>query len=114
MPWQLVEVVGISAACGIVTAPILWLQFGTIPLWTVPANALAEPAMPILLGCGLAAAVLAPVIPPAAVALSWIAGAGGGMDRVLGAPDRIAAVRADVVADARPRRCRAPSPPSRR
>lgn len=71
----LVEVVGISAACGAATAPILWLQFGTIPLWTVPANALAEPAMPILLGCGLGAAVLAPVIPPAAVALSWLAGA---------------------------------------
>ena len=75
VPAPFVEVVGISAACGIVTAPILWLQFGTIPLWTVPANALAEPAMPILLGCGLGAAVLAPVIPPAAVALSWIAGA---------------------------------------
>ena len=75
VPAAAVEVVGISAACGIVTAPILWLQFGTIPLWTVPANALAEPAMPILLGCGLGAAMLAPVIPPAAVALSWIAGA---------------------------------------
>ena len=67
--------VGISAACGVATAPILWLQFGTIPLWTVPANALAEPAMPVLLGCGLGAAVLAPVIPAAAVALSWLAGA---------------------------------------
>ena len=57
---------GLSGAClrssrssasrppaGSSTAPILWLQFGTIPLWTVPANALAEPAMPILLGCGL-------------------------------------------------------------
>ncbi len=75
VPASLVEVVGISAACGIVTAPILWLQFGTIPLWTVPANALAEPAMPILLGCGLGAALLAPIVPPAAVALSWIAGA---------------------------------------
>ena len=75
VPAPLVEVVGISAACGIVTAPILWLQFGTIPLWTVLANALAEPAMPILLGCGLGAAALAPVVPPAAVALSWIAGA---------------------------------------
>ena len=75
VPAGVVEVVGISAACGIVTAPILWLQFGTIPLWTVPANALAEPAMPILLGCGLAAAILAPVIPSAALALSWIAGA---------------------------------------
>ncbi len=75
VPSALVDVVGISAACGIATAPILWLQFGTIPLWTVPANALAEPAMPVLLGCGLAAALLAPVFPPAAVALSWLAGA---------------------------------------
>ncbi|WP_411278228.1 ComEC/Rec2 family competence protein [Gaiella sp.] len=74
LPRWLVEVVGISTACGLVTAPILFLQFGTIPLWTVPANALAEPAMPLLLGAGLAAAIIAPVIPPAAVALSWIAG----------------------------------------
>jgi len=75
VPPQLVEVVGISAACGIATAPILWFQFGTIPVWTVPANALAEPAMPILLGAGLGSAALAPVIPSAALSLSWIAGA---------------------------------------
>ena len=74
VPRWLVEVVGISTACGLVTAPILWLQFGTIPLWTVPANALAEPAMPVLLGAGLAAAIVAPVVPPAAVALSFLAG----------------------------------------
>lgn len=75
VPVGAVEVIGISVACGVATAPILWLQFGTIPLWTVLANALAEPAMPVLLGCGLGAAVLAPMIPPAAVALSWLAGA---------------------------------------
>ncbi len=74
VPRWIVEVIGISAACGIVTAPILWLQFGTIPLWTVPANALAEPAMPVLLGAGLAATMIAPVIPSAAVALSSLAG----------------------------------------
>jgi competence protein ComEC len=74
VPGGLVEVVGISAACGLATAPILWLQFGVVPLWTVPANALAEPAMPVLLGCGLASALLAPVVPPAAVALSWLSG----------------------------------------
>ena len=74
VPRWLVEVVGISTACGLVTAPILWLQFGTIPLWTVPANALAEPAMPVLLGAGLAAAIVAPILPAAAVALSWLAG----------------------------------------
>ncbi len=77
VPRWLVEVVGISTACGLVTAPILWLQFGTIPLWTVPANALAEPAMPVLLGAGLAAAIVAPVVPQAAVALSWLAGVAG-------------------------------------
>jgi len=74
VPRWLVEVVGISTACGLVTAPVLWVQFGTIPLWTVPANALAEPAMPILLGAGLGSAIVAPVIPPAAVAFSWLAG----------------------------------------
>ena len=72
--WGVIEVIGISMACGVATAPILWLQFGSIPLWTVLANALAEPAMPVLLGCGLAAAMLAPVVAPAAVALSWLAG----------------------------------------
>ena len=74
LPWKLVELVGISAACGVVTAPILWLQFGQIPVWTVPANALAEPAMPTLLGCGLFAALLDPVLPSAAGALSWLGG----------------------------------------
>jgi competence protein ComEC len=74
LPRLLVEVVGISAVCGLVTAPILWLQFGVVPLWTVPANVLAEPAMPSLLGFGLAAALAAPVFPPAAVAMSWLAG----------------------------------------
>lgn len=74
LPWVLVEIIGISSACGLVTAPILWLQFGVVPLWTVPANALAEPAMPPLLGLGLAAALVAPIVPSAAVAMSWLAG----------------------------------------
>jgi competence protein ComEC len=73
LPWAIVEVVGISGACGLVTAPILWLQFGVVPLWTVPANMLAEPAMPLLLGFGLAAPLVAPVVPSAAVAMSWLA-----------------------------------------
>ena len=56
------------------TSPILWLDFRRVPLWTVLANALAEPAMGPLLGLGLCAALVAPVLPPAAVALSWLAG----------------------------------------
>jgi len=64
----------VSLACGLATAPILWLRFGAVPLWSVPANALAEPAMPLVLGLGLAAAVVEPVLPSAAVALAWLAG----------------------------------------
>jgi competence protein ComEC len=68
------DLLAVAVACGVATAPILWLQFGVVPLWTVPANALAEPAMPALLGLGLGAAALEPLLPSAAVALSWLAG----------------------------------------
>jgi competence protein ComEC len=74
LPWKVVELAGIAAACGAATAPVLLLQFGSVPVWTVLANSLAEPAMPLLLGSGLLAALVAPVVPSAAVALSWIAG----------------------------------------
>lgn len=68
------ELLAVAAACGAVTAPIVWLHFGAIPLWTVPANMLAEPAMPPLVGLSLVAAAVAPVAPPVAAALSWLAG----------------------------------------
>ena len=49
------DVVAISAACGLATAPILWLQFPRdSPLLAVPANALAAPAVVPLLGLALA------------------------------------------------------------
>ena len=91
------------SACGIATAPILWLQFGTIPLWTVPANALAEPAMPVLLGCGLGAALLAPVIPDGRGLALLARRSRGRLDRVRRPARRVAPVRPDVVPDARPR-----------
>jgi competence protein ComEC len=71
------EGVGVAVVCGVVTAPIVLLQFGQAPVYTVPANALAEPAMPIVLGLGLLAAVVDPVAPGAAAALAWLAGWGG-------------------------------------
>ena len=46
---KLADVVAISFACGVVTAPILVLQFGRIPLYSVPANALAAPVVAPLL-----------------------------------------------------------------
>jgi competence protein ComEC len=66
--------IAVSTACGIATAPVLWLDFRSVPVWSVLANALAEPAVGAVLGLGLAAALVAPVLPPAAVALSWLAG----------------------------------------
>lgn len=68
------DVFVVAVACGVVTAPIVWLHFGTIAVWTVPANVAAEPAMPPLIGLALAAAAIEPVFPGAAAALAWLAG----------------------------------------
>jgi competence protein ComEC len=74
LPRGLRVVAAISTACGVVTAPILWLQFGAVPLLSVPANALAEPAVVPLLGLAGAAALLDPVAPGAAAAAAWLNG----------------------------------------
>jgi competence protein ComEC len=68
------EVIAISFACGAVTAPILWLQFGRIPVYTVPANALAAPVVAPLLGLSLVAAIVALISPAAAVLIAWVNG----------------------------------------
>ena len=74
IPRGLRLVVAVSTACGLVTAPILWIQFGALPLLTVPANALAEPAMPILLGLGFATVALDAISPSAAAVVAWLNG----------------------------------------
>ena len=74
LPRRLAEVVAIAAACGAVTAPILWIHFGSVPLFTVLSNAAAAPAMPPLLGLALVDAALDPVLPGAAAALAWANG----------------------------------------
>jgi competence protein ComEC len=66
--------VAVSTACGLLTAPIVWLQFGYLPILSVPANALVEPAMPILLGLAFATAGLDLVSPPAAALLAAVDG----------------------------------------
>jgi competence protein ComEC len=67
-------VVAVSAACGLATAPIAWFQFHSLQLLTVPANALAAPAVAPLLGLALAAAAIAPLSPAAAAAFAWLNG----------------------------------------
>ena len=71
LPGKLAAVVSVSAACGLATAPVLWLHFGAIPMYSVPANALAAPVVAPLLGLALAAAALHPLLPAAAAALVW-------------------------------------------
>jgi competence protein ComEC len=74
VPSPLREVVAISLACGVATAPVVWFQFGAVPLYTVPANALAFPVVAPLLGLGLFCAALAPVLPGVALAVATVNG----------------------------------------
>jgi competence protein ComEC len=74
LPRRLADVVALSLACGLATAPILWLHFGAVPVFSVVANALAAPVVAPLLGIALASAALAPVLPGAALALAWANG----------------------------------------
>jgi competence protein ComEC len=74
LPHGLAEVIAISTACGTATAPVAWFQFHAIPLLTVPANALAAPAVVPLLGLALGAVAVAPISPGAAAALDWCNG----------------------------------------
>lgn len=67
-------VVVVSAACGLATAPILWLQFHSLQVLAIPANALAAPAMVPLLGLAFAATAVAPLSAGAAAALTWLNG----------------------------------------
>jgi competence protein ComEC len=71
---RLRTVVAVSAACGLATAPIAWLQFHSIQVLTVPANALAAPAVVPLLALALAAAAVAPFSGGAAATLAWLNG----------------------------------------
>jgi len=72
----LAQLIGVSTACGIATAPVTWLQFHQISLVTVPANVVAVPVVVEVLGLALVTAVIAPIAPPVASALAWLNGLG--------------------------------------
>jgi competence protein ComEC len=74
LPRQVREGLALAIPCSVVTAPVLWLHFGVIPVWGVAANLLAEPAVLPLLWTSFAAAAVGPVVPSAGAALAWIAG----------------------------------------
>ena len=74
LPAKLRLGVAVSLGCSLVTAPVLWLQFGYLPLLGVVANALVEPVMPLLLGLAFATAGLGAVSPSSAAALASLDG----------------------------------------
>jgi competence protein ComEC len=74
VPRWLAGVLAVSLACGLATAPILFADFGAIPLYSILANALAAPVVAPLLGLALAASALHSFLPEAAAALTWTDG----------------------------------------
>lgn len=74
LPTRLRSPVAISAACGLGTAPVCWVQFHAIPLLTVPANAAAAPVVAPLLGLALVSALIAPIAHAPAALIAWVNG----------------------------------------
>jgi competence protein ComEC len=74
MPAWLRDALAVSTACGAATAPILWLQFGTVPVYSLLANALVALAIGPLLGLALVGSLVEPVLPSVALTLAWVNG----------------------------------------
>ena len=76
VPRWLAQLIGVSTACGLATAPVTWLQFHQISLVTIPANVVGVPVVAEMLLLALVTAVLAPVAPPLAAAIAHVNGWG--------------------------------------
>ena len=76
VPRRLAQLIGVSTACGLATAPVTWLQFHQVSIVTIPANVVAVPVVAEMLVVALATAVIAPVAPPVAAALAQVNGVG--------------------------------------
>ena len=74
VPQSLATVVAVSGACGAVTAPILLVQFGSVPLYSILSNALAAPVVGVSFSLALVTALLDQLLPPAALAAAWANG----------------------------------------
>jgi competence protein ComEC len=74
LPKKGADGLALSVGCGLATLPVLWFHFGAVPAYTVLANVLAAPVVPLLLGFALGCAALDPVAPSAAAALAWVNG----------------------------------------
>ena len=68
------DALAVSTVCGAATAPILWFQFGSVPVYSLLANALVAPVVGPLLGLALVGSLIEPLVPSAALALGWLNG----------------------------------------
>ncbi len=73
---ELAQLIGVSTACGLATAPVTWFQFHQISLVTVPANVVAVPIVVEVLGLALLTAAVAPFAPSVAAAMAQLNGWG--------------------------------------
>jgi competence protein ComEC len=73
---EVAQLIGVSTACGLATAPVTWFQFHQISLVTVPANVIAVPVVVEVLGLALLTAAAAPIAPPVAAAMAQLNGWG--------------------------------------
>ncbi len=73
---ELAQLIGVSTACGLATAPVTWFQFHEISLVTVPANVVAVPVVVEVLGLALLTAAVAPLAPSVAAAMAQLNGWG--------------------------------------
>jgi competence protein ComEC len=74
LPRALAGIVAISGACGLATAPILLLQFGSVPIYSILSNALVAAAVAPCFGLAILTALLDHLLPQAALAAAWLNG----------------------------------------
>jgi competence protein ComEC len=72
-PPALADSVAVSSAAQVACTPLIAGMTGAISIVAVPANLLAEPAVPVATIVGVGAAVASPIWPGAAAFLAWVA-----------------------------------------
>jgi competence protein ComEC len=76
VPREPAQLIGVSTACGLATAPVTWFQFHQVSLVTVPANVVGVPVVAEMLVLALATAAIAPLAPWLAAPLAQANGIG--------------------------------------
>ncbi|MBD7994206.1 ComEC/Rec2 family competence protein [Arthrobacter sp. Sa2CUA1] len=78
LPTPLAVLTAVPLAAQVTCAPVLILLQPDVPVYSVPANIAAAPAVPMITIVGMAAVILASVFPALALLPLWVAGAGAG------------------------------------